>query len=49
MDTADFVLRDFSSAERKELPVTLEIAADATEEIVRNGVAAAQQVFNVKE
>ena len=49
MDTADFVLRDFSSAERKELPVTLEIAADAAEEIVRNGVAAAQQVFNVKE
>jgi len=49
MDTADFVLRDFSTTERKELPVTLEIAADAAEEIVRNGVAAAQQVFNVKE
>jgi len=49
MDTADFVLRDFSSAERKDLPVTLEIAADAAEEIVRKGVGAAQQVFNVKE
>jgi PTH1 family peptidyl-tRNA hydrolase len=46
MDTADFVLKDFSSAERKNLPVTLEIAADAVEAIVRNGVQAAQNVFN---
>ena len=33
----------FGTAERKELPVTLEIAADAAEDIVRLGVAAAQQ------
>jgi PTH1 family peptidyl-tRNA hydrolase len=46
MDTADFVLKDFSSTERKNLPVTLEIAADAVEAIVRNGVQAAQNVFN---
>ena len=31
MDTADFVLKDFGSTERKNLPVTLEIAADAVD------------------
>ena len=46
MDTADFVLKDFSSAERKGLPVTLEIAADAAEAIVIDGVLAAQNKFN---
>jgi PTH1 family peptidyl-tRNA hydrolase len=46
MDTADFVLKDFSSAERKGLPVTLEIAADAVEAIVFDGVLAAQNKFN---
>ena len=46
MDTADFVLKDFSSAERKGLPVTLEIAADAAEAIVLDGVLAAQNKFN---
>jgi PTH1 family peptidyl-tRNA hydrolase len=48
MQTADFVLKDFSSAERKELPVTLELAADAAEQIVLEGVLAAQQRFNTK-
>ena len=46
MDTADFVLKDFSSVERKGLPVTLEIAADAAEAIVKEGVLAAQNRFN---
>ena len=46
MDTADFVLKDFSSAERKGLPVTLEIAADAAEAIVLDGVLVAQNQFN---
>lgn len=49
MDTADFVLKDFSSAERKNLPVTLEIAADAAEAIVKDGLANAQQKFNSTE
>jgi PTH1 family peptidyl-tRNA hydrolase len=49
MQTADFVLKDFSSAERKDLPVTLELAADAAEQIVLEGVLAAQQRFNTKE
>jgi len=46
MDTADFVLKDFSAAERKGLPVTLEIAADAVEAIVGDGLLAAQNKFN---
>jgi PTH1 family peptidyl-tRNA hydrolase len=49
MDTADFVLKDFSSTEKKELPVTLEIAADAAEAIVLEGVLKAQAKYNVKE
>ena len=46
MDTADFVLRNFSATERKELPVTLEIAADAVEAIVADGVALASGRFH---
>lgn len=42
MDPADFVLRDFSAAERKELPVDLEHAADAVELLVQEGLEAAQ-------
>jgi PTH1 family peptidyl-tRNA hydrolase len=42
MDPADFVLRDFSAVERKELPVTLEDAADAVELLVERGLLAAQ-------
>lgn len=47
MDTADFVLRDFSSTERKELPTTLEIAADAVEAIIAEGVAKATMRFHI--
>jgi PTH1 family peptidyl-tRNA hydrolase len=43
MDAADFVLRDFAAAERRELPVLLEEAADAVEELVTAGLLAAQQ------
>ncbi|MEY4425483.1 MAG: hypothetical protein RJB56_1110 [Actinomycetota bacterium] len=46
MDTADFVLKDFSSAERKGLPVTLELAADAVEAVVELGVTLAQTRVN---
>ena len=41
-DAADFVLRDFSSAERKELDLVLVEAADATELLVVKGLEAAQ-------
>jgi PTH1 family peptidyl-tRNA hydrolase len=42
MDPAAFVLRDFSAAERKELPLLIDRAADATETLLREGLAAAQ-------
>lgn len=41
-DPADFVLTDFRPAERKELPLVLELAADAVEALLRSGLAAAQ-------
>ncbi len=46
MDTADYVLRDFASAEQKELPFLLDDAADAVEIVIRNGLLAAQQKFH---
>ena len=42
MDPAAFVLRDFAAAERKELPVLLEEAADAVELTLADGLAVAQ-------
>ena len=41
-DPADFVLRDFSAAERKELGVDLEHAADAVELLIEFGLEATQ-------
>ncbi|HET7139594.1 MAG TPA: aminoacyl-tRNA hydrolase [Arthrobacter sp.] len=46
MDTADYVLRDFASAERKDLPFLLDDAADAVDLLVKEGLAAAQQKFH---
>jgi PTH1 family peptidyl-tRNA hydrolase len=46
MDPADFVLHDFSAAERKLVPEVLERAADATEVLMRRGLAAAQNEFH---
>ncbi len=43
MDAADFVLRDFSPTERKELPFVLDEAADAVESLVALGLLDAQQ------
>ena len=43
MDAADFVLRDFSPTERKELPFVLDDAADAVESLVALGLLDAQQ------
>ena len=47
-DAANYVLSDFSRAEQKELPDLRAIAADAVEEILANGLAAAMNRFNVK-
>jgi PTH1 family peptidyl-tRNA hydrolase len=43
---ADFVLRDFASAERATLPNLLADAADAVEALASEGLAAAQQRFH---
>ena len=46
MDAATFVLRDFSAAERKELPLLLDRGADAVETLLVKGIAAAQNTFH---
>jgi peptidyl-tRNA hydrolase, PTH1 family len=46
MDPAAYVLRDFSAAERKELPLLLDRAADAVETLLAHGLAVAQNTFN---
>lgn len=46
MDAADYVLRDFSAAERRELDLVVATAADAVEAIVEVGLAAAQLRFH---
>jgi len=45
-DPADFVLRDFNAAERAALPTILADAADAVEQIVDDGITAAQLRFH---
>jgi PTH1 family peptidyl-tRNA hydrolase len=45
-DPADYVLSPFSSAEREVLPNLLSDAADATEQLVTEGLLAAQQRFH---
>ena len=45
-DVADFVLSDYSSVERKELPFQIGDAADAVEMLVQAGLAQTQQRFN---
>jgi PTH1 family peptidyl-tRNA hydrolase len=46
METADFVLRDFATGEKKELPFLLDEAADAAELLLTHGLLAAQQKFH---
>jgi len=48
MDAADFVLKNFSGDERKELPLLLALSADAVEEIVTKGVLEAMNRVNAK-
>ena len=45
-DPARFVLRDFTAAERKELPLLIERAADAAEALLREGLEPAQNAFH---
>jgi len=45
-DPADYVLSDFSAAERKELPFVVDRAADAVEVVLAKGVEAAQNQYH---
>lgn len=45
-DPADYVLREFTSAERKELSFLVDRAADATEALVADGLEAAQNTYH---
>ncbi|TDC74336.1 aminoacyl-tRNA hydrolase [Actinomadura sp. 7K507] len=46
MDAAAFVLKDFSAAERKDLDLEVDRAADAAEALIADGLGAAQNVFH---
>ena len=46
MDPAVYVLRDFSAAERKDLPFFVDRAADATEALIARGLAEAQNLYH---
>ena len=46
MDPAVYVLRDFSVAERKDLPFFIDRAADATEALIKGGLDAAQNIYH---
>ena len=45
-DPADFVLKQFGSAERKELPDLVQRGADAMDSIVVHGLETTQNRFN---
>jgi len=46
MDPAVYVLRDFSAAERKDLPFFIDRCADATETLIAKGLAEAQNIYH---
>jgi peptidyl-tRNA hydrolase, PTH1 family len=46
MDPADYVLREFSPAERKELPFAIDRCADAAETLITKGLTEAQNTYH---
>ena len=46
MDTADYVLKDFATAEKKDLPFLIGDSADAVELLIDEGLLTAQQKFH---
>lgn len=46
MATADFVLKPFSTAEKKDLPFLISNAADAVEMLIKEGLLASQQRYH---
>jgi PTH1 family peptidyl-tRNA hydrolase len=47
-DTADYVLKDFSATERKDLPMLVDDAADAVEMLLAEGLLAAQGRYHAR-
>jgi PTH1 family peptidyl-tRNA hydrolase len=47
MDPAAYVLKEFSAAERKDLPVEVDRCADAVEALIAKGLVAAQNEYHV--
>jgi len=45
-DAADYVLKDFAKAERPEVDLNIELAADAVEAIIEKGFVMAQNIVN---
>lgn len=45
-DAADFVLRDFTAEQRKQLPIDIDDAADAAESLIRIGLLATQNALH---
>jgi PTH1 family peptidyl-tRNA hydrolase len=45
-DPADYVLKEWASTERKELPFLIDRAADAVEALINDGLESAQNQFN---
>ena len=45
-DPADFVLKNFASAEKSEIPAFISRGADAIEYLIKNGLQAAQGAYN---
>jgi peptidyl-tRNA hydrolase, PTH1 family len=46
MDAAAYVLRDFTAAERKDLPFLVDRVADATEALITKGLTEAQNTYH---
>ncbi|MBB4937634.1 PTH1 family peptidyl-tRNA hydrolase [Streptosporangium album] len=46
MDAASYVLRDFATAERKDLPFLVDRAADVVESLITSGLEATQNTFH---
>lgn len=46
MDAASFVLKDFATAERKDLPFLVDRAADVVESLIRVGLEPTQNTFH---
>ncbi|NUR63627.1 MAG: aminoacyl-tRNA hydrolase, partial [Catenulispora sp.] len=45
-DPADFVLKDFSSVEKKDLDYHVDRTADAVEDLIRRGLVDTQNIYH---